>query len=248
MKDKTIFITGGNDGIGKVTAQLFAKHGANVAIMSRRADKNAAAQVEIEAQGGRCITFVGDVSKDHDVRQAIEGTFKFFGSLHYAFNNGGGSELPKVFTEGSEEEFSSLTDAHIKGTWQCMKHEIPYIIQSGGGAIVNNSSGAGHVGQLMMPIYSACKHAMIGLTQSVAIEYAKQGVRINAVCPGPVGTPNYEASPSLTPEIRAAIEGAVPMGRVATCEEVALAVLFLCRDATSTTGSSLMVDGGYTAQ
>jgi NAD(P)-dependent dehydrogenase (short-subunit alcohol dehydrogenase family) len=248
MKNKTIFITGGNDGIGKVTAELFSSLGANVAIMGRRPDKNASAKADIEAKGGKCITFGGDIAVLADVEHALAQTFETFGSLHYAFNNGGTAEIPKPFTKGSDEEYYALTDTHIKGTWQCMKNQIPYIIQSGGGAIVNNSSAAGHVGQLMMPLYSACKHAMLGLTKSVALEYAQQGVRINAVCPGPVGTPNYENSAALTPALKASIEGSVPMGRVASCEEVASAVLFLCRDATSTTGSSLMVDGGYAAQ
>lgn len=248
MKDKTIFITGGNDGIGRSTARLFSRLGANVAIMSRRSEQNAAATAEIEAEGGRCIAFAGDASKESDIKNAIDATFKHFGGLHYAFNNGGAPEMPKPFPTGTEQEYYGLTDVHVKGMWLCMQHEISRIIESGGGAIVNNSSAAGHVGMLMMPIYSACKHAIVGMTKSVALEYARQNVRINAVCPGPVATPSYAQSPSMTPAMRAAIEGSVPMGRVATCEEVAAAVLYLCRDATFTTGSSLMVDGGYTAQ
>jgi len=248
MKNKTIFITGGNDGIGKVTAELFSSLGANVSIMGRRPEKNAAAQSEIASKGGQCIALTGDVTKADDVQRAITKTYDHFSSLHYAFNNGGAPQTPKPFTETTEEEYYALTDAHIKGIWQCMKNEIPLIIKSGGGAIVNNSSAAGLVGQLMMPLYSACKHAMLGLTKSAALEYAKQEVRINAVCPGPTATPNYVNSPGLTPALRKQIESSVPMNRVSTCEEVAQAVLYLCRDATSTTGASLLIDGGITAQ
>ena len=248
MKSKTIFITGGNDGIGRVTARLFSRLGANVAIMSRRSEKNAAAMAEIESEGGKCIALTGDVSKENDIKNAIEETFRRFGSLHYAFNNAGGSAGPKSFLDLKEEEYYAVSDVQVKGTWLCMKHEIPYIIKSGGGAIVNNSSAGGHVGTVGLPLYSACKHAMIGLTRSVALEYAKQNVRINAVCPGLTATDTYREWAALNPETIAAIESGIPMGRVASCEEVASAVLYLCRDATSTTGSSLMVDGGYTAQ
>lgn len=248
MKDKTIFITGGNDGIGRVTARLFSSLGANVAIMSRRGGKNDSAQAEIEAAGGKCIALIGDVSKESDIRNAIEQTFNHFGSLHYAFNNAGGSAGPKPFLDMTEDEYYAVSDVHVKGTCLCMKHEIPYIIRSGGGAIVNNSSAGGHVGTVGLPLYSACKHAMIGLTRSVALEYAKQNVRINAVCPGLTATDTYRQFAALHPEAIAEIAAGIPMGRVATCDEVASAVLYLCRDATSTTGSSLMVDGGFTAQ
>lgn len=247
MKDKTILITGGNDGIGLVTARLFSRLGANVAIIGRRSDKNESARKEIAAEGGQCLALTGDVSKESDVINAVAETFKQFGSLHYAFNNAGGEGGPKPIMEQTEEEYYSTTDVHIKGTWLCMKHEIPYLLKSGGGAIVNNSSAAGHSGTLMMPIYSACKHAMIGLTKSVALEFAKRNIRVNAVCPGATWTPGYAQWAASDPDMTAAVIVQHAMGRVAQSEEVAAAVLYLCRDATFTTGSSLMVDGGYLA-
>lgn len=246
MKGKTIFITGGNDGIGMTTAQLFARQGAKVAIMSRRADKNKTACAVITAEGGQCIAFTGDVAKESDIRHAVEETFKHFGSLHYAFNNAGGPEIPAPLVEKTEAEYYAVFDAHVKGTLLCMKHQIPLIIQSGGGAIVNNASAAGHVGMERMAIYTAAKHAIIGLTQSAALDYRRQNVRVNAVCPGLVEVPHYVDSPLLTPEHKAQIENSIPMGRMGNTDEVARAVLYLCRDASYSTGTSLFVDGGYT--
>ncbi|MDD5095621.1 MAG: SDR family oxidoreductase [Dehalococcoidia bacterium] len=248
MKDKTIFITGGNAGIGLATARLFSQHGANVAIMSRRPEKNKAAKAEIEALGGKCIAFVGDVSKESDVKSAIEETFKTFGSLHYAFNNAAATQTPKPLTDQVEEEFYAVFDVTVKGAWLCMKHEIPYMLKSGGGSIVINSSASGHTGTVKLPLYSAAKHALLGLTKSIALEYAKQNIRVNAVCPGAIHTGSYGYFAKKDPAMKAAVEAAHPMGRIGLPEEVALGVLYLCRDATFTTGSSLMIEGGRTAQ
>ena len=248
MKGKTIFITGGNDGIGLATALLFSQHGANVAIMGRRAEKNKAAKARIESKGGKCLAFTGDVSREDDIKNAVAETFKAFGSLHYAFNNAGVEQVPKPLPDQTEAEYYAVFDVNVKGVWLCMKHEIPYMLKSGGGCIVNNSSASGHHGSSMIPLYSAAKHAIIGLTQSVALEYAKQKIRVNAVCPGAISTGAYEQFAGRDPALRAMIEGAHPMGRVGLPDEVAAAVLYLCRDATFTTGSSLMIDGGFTSQ
>ncbi|MBU4010666.1 MAG: glucose 1-dehydrogenase [Proteobacteria bacterium] len=248
MKDKTIFITGGNDGIGLATALLFSQHGANVAIMGRRAEKNEHAKVQIESYSGKCICLTGDVSKEDDIKNALAQTFKIFGSLHYAFNNAGVEQLPKPLTDQTEAEYYEVFDVNVKGVWLCMKHEVPYMLKSGGGCIVNNSSASGLTGMRMIPLYSATKHAVIGLTKSIALEYAKQNIRINAVCPGAIATPAYKQFMGRDPAMKAAVESCFPIGRVGLCEEVATAVLYLCRDATFTTGASLMVDGGRTAQ
>jgi NAD(P)-dependent dehydrogenase (short-subunit alcohol dehydrogenase family) len=248
MKGKTIFITGGNDGIGLVTARLFAQLGANVAIMSRRAESNDAAKVDLESRGGRCIAITGNVSIEADVRRALEQTFEAFGRLDYAFNNAGVEQVPKRLPEQTEDDFDAVFDVDVKGVWLCMKHEIPHMIRSGGGAIVNDSSASGHHGIPMMPLYSAAKHAVLGLTKSVALEYATQGIRVNAVCPGAILTPGYERFVARDPGMKAKIENAHPMARAGRPEEVASAVLYLCRDATFTTGSSILTDGGLLAQ
>ncbi|MFA4837628.1 MAG: glucose 1-dehydrogenase [Dehalococcoidia bacterium] len=248
MKGKTIFITGGNDGIGLATARLFSRKGANVAIVGRRTEVNQRARSEIESEGGKCIALTADITKEKDVMNAVAETFNRFGGLHYAFNNAGSDNIPKPLPDQTEEYYYAVSDVNFKGVWLCMKHEIPYILKSGGGSIVNNSSASGHHGIVMLPIYSACKHAVIGLTKSVALEYAKQNIRVNAVCPAATRTRGYSLWAEKDPEMTAAIEAAHPMGRVALPEEVAAAVVYLCRDATFTTGSSLMVDGGFTAQ
>jgi NAD(P)-dependent dehydrogenase (short-subunit alcohol dehydrogenase family) len=248
MHGKTIFITGGNDGIGLATARLFSAQGANVAIMSRRADSNDKARADIEVRGGKCIAITGSVAVEADVERALAETFAAFGRLDYAFNNAGVEQTPKPLTSQTEAEYYAVFDVNVKGVWLCMKHEIPYMFRSGGGAIVNNASASGLHGTRMMPLYSGGKHAVLGLTKSVALEYATQGIRVNAVCPGAIHTRTYEQFVGRDPAMKAAIEGAHPMGRVGRVEEVAAAVLYLCRDATFSTGASLLADGGSTAQ
>lgn len=248
MKGKTIFITGGNDGIGLATAQVFAHLGANVAIMGRRAESNQAAKADLESRGANCIAVTGDVAVEADIVRALEQTMAAFGRLDYAFNNAGIEQVPKPLPEQTEADYYSLFDVNVKGVWLCMKHEIPLMLRSGGGAIVNDSSASGLHGTKMMPLYSAAKHAVLGLTKSVALEYAKQGIRVNAVCPGAVTTPGYEKFVARDAVLKAAIENVHPMGRVGRAEEVAAAVLYLCRDATFTTGSWILTDGGRMAQ
>jgi NAD(P)-dependent dehydrogenase (short-subunit alcohol dehydrogenase family) len=248
MKGKTIFITGGNGGIGLATARLFAELGASVAIMGRRADSNAVARAEIASRGGRCIAIAGDVSIEADIVRALGETMQEFGRLDYAFNNAGVEQVPKPLTDQTEDEYHAIFEVNVKGVWLCMKHEIPLMLRSGGGAIVNDSSASGLHGTKMMPLYSASKHALHGLTKSVALEYAKQGIRVNAVCPGATTTPGYETFVARDAALKAAIEAAHPMGRVGRPEEVAAAVLYLCRDATFTTGSWILLEGGRMAQ
>ncbi|OGB06241.1 MAG: short chain dehydrogenase [Burkholderiales bacterium RIFCSPHIGHO2_12_FULL_69_20] len=248
MKGKTIFITGGNDGIGLATAQVFAQLGANVAIMGRRAESNQTAKVALESLGASCIAVTGDVAVEADIMRALEQTMAAFGRLDYAFNNAGIEQVPKPLPEQTEADYYKLFDVNVKGVWLCMKHEIPLMLRSGGGAIVNDSSASGLHGTKMMPLYSAAKHAVLGLTKSVALEYAKQGIRVNAVCPGAVTTPGYEKFVARDAVLKAAIENVHPMGRVGRAEEVASAVLYLCRDATFTTGSWILTDGGRMAQ
>jgi len=248
MNGKTIFITGGNDGIGLATARLFAKNGANVAIMGRRAQRNEVAKAEIEALGVDCVAVTGDVSKEADIQRALEQCMEGLGRLDYAFNNAGIEQVPKALTEQTEDEYDTIFNVNVKGVWLCMKHQIPYMLQSGGGVIVNDSSASGLHGTQMMPLYSATKHAVLGLTKSVALEYATQGIRVNAVCPGAVSTPGYEKFVARDEAMKLAIERAHPMGRVGCSDEVASAVLYLCRDATFTTGSWILTDGGRMAQ
>lgn len=246
MNNKTIFITGGNAGIGLAAALLFAKQGGNVAIFSRRRDENAAAREKIENTGAKALDFAGDVTDETTIRNALTKTAETFGGLHFAFNNAGVEQIPKPLVDQTMDDYRRIIDVNVMGVWLCLKHELPLIEKSGGGCIVNTSSVAGLVGMAQIELYIASKHAVIGLTKSAALEYAKRRVRVNAVCPAAVDTEMYERFVSNDPELTRKFEDMHPMGRIGTPEEIASAVLWLCRDATWTTGQALVLDGGFT--
>lgn len=247
MKDHTIFITGGNAGIGLATAKMFAREGVNIALVGRRDDRNEEAAAAIESLGVKCLTFAGDVTDEAFMRSSIRATVETFGGLNYAFNNAGMSQPFTPLPDQTLEDFRRLMDVNVTGVWLAMREEIPHILNSGGGCVVNTASVAGHIGVAQMPAYIASKHAVLGLTKSVALEYAQQGVRINAVSPGVVSTDLYHNITGNDPETEKAVEAMHPMGRYGTVDEVASAVLYLCRDATWTTGQDIVMDGGFVA-
>lgn len=248
MKNKTVLITGGNDGIGLATAIMFAEQGANVAIVGRRQEKNLEACQQVEKIGGRCLAIAADVTRDADMASAVAQTVETFGGLHYAFNNAGVFAPMTPTPVLTETEFDQIIAVNLKGVWLSMKHELPAIVSSGGGAIVNTGSLASQAGMPMLAAYVASKHAVAGLTRSVAVEYAKQGVRINAVCPGGVAdTGIYAEINQNMPDLEAGVTAACPMGRMGLPKEIAGAVMYLCSDVASyVTGQMLYVDGGFT--
>jgi NAD(P)-dependent dehydrogenase (short-subunit alcohol dehydrogenase family) len=246
---KVALITGGNAGIGRATAIEFAKHGAKVVITGRREKEGHEVIAEIKALGGEAIFAKTDVSKESDVKAMIERTLETFSRLDYAFNNAGIEETLTPLSNQTEETYDQIMDINVKGVWLSLKHEIPAMLKTGGGAIVNNSSIAGLVGFAMAPVYVASKHAVIGLTKAVAVEYAKQNVRVNAVAPGTIETRMYRDFVAGSPEAKQMLESATPIGRVGQPEEIASTVVWLCSDGASfITGQILPVDGGYTAQ
>ena len=243
---KVALITGGNAGIGRATAIEFAKQGAKVVVSGRREKEGHDVIAEIKALGGEAIFVKTDVSKESDVKVMIEQTLATFARLDFAFNNAGVEQMVTPLPEQTEEAYDQIMDINVKGVWLSLKHEIPAMLKTGGGAIVNNSSVAGLVGAATAPIYVASKHAVNGLTKSVALEYAKQNIRVNAVAPGAIETRMYRDF-AVTPEVRQMLEG--PMGRIGQPEEIASTVVWLCSDGASfITGQILPVDGGYTAQ
>lgn len=248
MKGKTLFITGGNEGIGLATALLFAEQGVNVAIMGRRADKNAEAQKQIAARGVKCLVICGDVASEQDVAGAIRQVTDRFGGLHFAFNNAGVLAAPVPFTELTEKDFDYLIGINLKGVWLSMKYELTAILASGGGSIVNCGSIASMVGIPMRPLYAASKHGLVGMTKAAALEYARQGVRINMVCPGTTNdTGIYNDMLAKAPQSVNMVLEKVPMGRMCKPVEIAGSVLFLCSDTASyITGQAIYVDGGIT--
>ncbi len=252
MKDfqgRVALVTGGTSGIGRAAAVAFAREGAKVVVAGRRAVEGEDTVRLIREQGGEGLFLPTDVTQEPQVKNLVGRTLERFGRLDLAFNNAGLEQVPTPFLEQSVQTFDQVMNVNVKGVWLSMKHEIPALLQSGGGAIVNTSSVAGVVGFAGAEIYIASKHAVIGLTKSAALEFGKQGIRINAVLPAAIATDMYERFIGDQAEARAAFTALHPIGRIGTPKEVAEAVIWLCSDRSSfVTGHSLLVDGGFTAQ
>ena len=249
FQNKVALITGGSSGIGRATALVFAREGAKVIVASRREDESQETVLLVRKAGSEGLFVKTDVSKEADVKTMVEKTIKAYGRLDFAFNNAGIEQLPTPLAEQTEETFHQITNINVKGVWLSMKYEIPQMLKNGGGAIVNMSSVAGLIGFPGVPLYVASKHAVLGLTKSAALEYAKSGIRINAVCPGAIETEMYERLVKENEQVRHQVMAMHPIGRSGRPEEVANAVVWLCSDAASfITGQSLALDGGFTAQ
>lgn len=247
---KIVIVTGGSMGIGRAAAVDFAREGAKVVVVARREDEGQETVRLMHEIGGDGFFFKADVSQESDVKAMIEETVKAYGRLDCAFNNAGIEQKPTPLFEQTEQDFARVMDINVKGVWLCMKHQIPIMLKGGGGAIVNTSSLSGVIAFATIPIYVASKHAVIGLTKAVALEFAKQGIRVNAVCPGAIGeTGTLERSFGGSEEAMKQTADTYPIGRVGTPQEIASTALFLCSDAASfITGAVFSVDGGYTAQ
>jgi NAD(P)-dependent dehydrogenase (short-subunit alcohol dehydrogenase family) len=248
MKGRTALVTGGGSGIGRATALAFARAGANVVV----------ADIDV-AGGNETLALIGslagghfveaDVSKSPAVEALVKVTVETFGSLDFAFNNAGIQGEISQTVDCTEENWDRIIGINLKGVWLCMKYEIAQMLKQGAGAIVNNSSNFGLVGSNGMPAYSASKHGVIALTKTAALEYAQSGIRVNAVCPGPVETPLVTKIIERQPEIVDAITEREPIGRMGQPEEIASAVVWLCSDEASfVVGATLPVDGGFVAQ
>jgi NAD(P)-dependent dehydrogenase (short-subunit alcohol dehydrogenase family) len=249
-------ITGGSSGIGRAAALGFAREGAMVVIASRGAERGELVRRELQALGAEADFIPTDVSQSRQVEHLISRTIARFGRLDYAFNNAAAVDVGvfKLSADFSEEEFDRHIAINLKSVWLCMKHEIRQLLDQGtGGAIVNTSSVNGLGGVPQNALYAASKAGVLGLTKSAAQEYAKQGIRINALVPGGFDTPMLRGvfervSPQDPQAAETGFTQVVPLGRVGRPEEAADAVLWLCSSAASyVTGHSLIVDGGMTA-
>jgi len=246
--NKIVLITGGTSGIGKATALAFAEAGAKVVLTGRREKEGAEVAAAITRSGGNAAFVPANVAKDADVVKAIEFVLSAHGRLDVAFNNAG-VEITGPLHALTEEDYRRTFDINVWGVLNSMKHEIAAMLKTGGGAIVNTSSVAGHIGIPQASIYVATKHAVEGLTKAVALEFAKQGIRVNAVAPGTIATDMVDRMVGKAGEGRDWLLSLHPVGRFGTSEEIAAAVLYLASDAARfITGTTLLLDGGWTAQ
>ncbi|MFC1919902.1 SDR family oxidoreductase [Chloroflexota bacterium] len=249
LAGKVALVTGAGSGIGRASALCFAREGARV-VLADVVDTGGKETLElIRQRGGEGVFVSTDVSKIGDVRNLIEKAVETYGDLHYAHNNAGIGGISASTANCTEENWDKTININLKGVWLCMKYEIIHMLSKGQGAIVNTSASGGLVGLPNLPAYSASKHGVVGLTKSAALECAAAGIRINAVCPGPARTPMIERAISGAPHVEAQIIARVPMGRLASPEEIAETVIWLCSDAASyVTGHTLVIDGGMLAQ
>ena len=251
FEGKVALVTGGGSGIGRAAALAFADAGARVVVSGRREAEGIETIALIKKAGGQGTFIRGDVSNEADVEKLVAQTVKTFGRLDAAFNNAGiEGEVGKPTHEQSVTNYRSVMDINVLGVLLAMKHEIGAMLKNGGGAIVNNASVGGLVGFPGVSVYVASKHAVLGLTRTAALEYAKQGIRVNAVSPGGIETPmlnRFTGGPGT--DFSNQLAGMHPVGRLGRPEEIAEAVVWLCSDKASfVTGLSLTADGGFTAQ
>jgi NAD(P)-dependent dehydrogenase (short-subunit alcohol dehydrogenase family) len=249
LENKVALVTGAGSGIGRASSLILAREGAKMVVSDIDASGAEETLSLIKERGGDGVFVHADVSKSNDVQELISRAVSTYGRLDCAYNNAGiEGYMSGRLHEYPEETWDRLVDINIKGVWLCLKYEIPQMLEQGGGAIVNTASVAGLVGARRLSAYIASKHAVVGLTKAAALEYAQDGIRVNAVCPGTIDTPMLDRLIAgwKTDED---MNTRQPIGRLGTPAEIAETVAWLCSDAASlVTGIAMAVDGGQTAE
>ena len=248
LQDRIALVTGAGSGIGRATSLAFAREGAKVAVVDITSGGEETVRM-IQDTGGEAIFIQADMSQREQVEAMVQQVINTYGRIDCAYNNAGIEGRLASTDEYPEDMFDKVIDINLTGVWLCMKYELPHMLRQGGGAIVNTASGAGLIGVAGMSAYVASKHGVVGLTKTAALEYAKSGIRVNAVCPGVIQTPMMERITAEQPQLGEAVVAAEPVGRAGKPEEIAESVVWLSSDAASfVTGHAMSVDGGYVAQ
>lgn len=243
---KVALITGAGSGIGRETAKMFAKYGAQVVVSDQDETSGQGTVNMIRELGGKSSFIKCNVAVEAEVQELISKTVKEYGRLDCVFNNAGIEGKSQTINECTRESWDKTVSVDLTGVWQCMKYEIEVMLKFGGGKIVNCSSIAGIIGFENLAPYVASKHGIIGLTKTAALEFAKKGIRINAVCPGVIETPMLQRFTQGDVESMAK---EVPMGRLGQPNEIAETVIWLCSDKSSyITGQAIIIDGGWTSK
>lgn len=249
FKNKSVLVTGATAGIGRAIAEGFAREGAKLTVTARNAKAGEALVQHLRQLGAEAEFVAGDAAQESAAKTWVDAAKKRFGKLDIAINNAGVEGDTGPITDQTDANYDQIFDVNVRGVFFALKHQIPALLDAGGGAIVNLSSIAGQIGMAGASLYIASKHAVNGLTRSAALEVAKQGIRVNAVAPGAVQTEMLERFTGHNADYKAGLAAAHPVGRIGNVEEIAAAVLYLASDeAKFTTGQILPVDGGFTAQ